>query len=552
VVAVRAIGIALVAIGGLVAIGMWKCPGERAPPADAKHAPVIDAKPQPQPTTTLVLKVTDKGHPIPARIALSKDGAPVRIGTLDVYGQRQGGAACELAPWVIGTWDGLVIGRGVVEIPIGLDSCTPSPAIPYGRYDVLAWRGIEYEAWRGTVDLSAKRGRVELEIPLERAWTPHGTLAADLHVHAKASDDSNMPNPQRVIAQVASGIQVIGLSDHNSAGDVADDIAALGYGNLVASIPSNELSNDTLHAGIYPALVQKDQRGGGSPSTEVLNQQTVSQFFATARRLAGTGVVQLNHPRLRSTALFDYYTWDGVTWPPPWPMAFDAVEVIAGHTAFNIANDRRLDDSVRDYFTMVDHNFLVAPLGNSDTHDFNWIHDGTARNYVYVDDPKTKPFDQSAFIKAIKRRRVVATSGPWLDVEVSANKGGPTVGPGEHLVAQGSVWLDITVAHAKFVEVERVRVLVGGPKGPQLGIALDIPANQRTFHWTGRVALPGTKDTWVAVTADGDTPMPAEITGSYHVEHKRGVTPYALASPILVDVDGDGHWQRAGIDRVLD
>ena len=34
------------------------------------------------------------------------------------------------------------------------------------------------------------------------------TLAADLHVHASASNDSRLPNPQRVIAQAAAGIQV--------------------------------------------------------------------------------------------------------------------------------------------------------------------------------------------------------------------------------------------------------------------------------------------------------------------------------------------------------
>jgi len=261
--------------------------------------------------------------------------------------------------------------------------------------------------------------------------------------------------------------------------------------------------------------------------------------------------VQLNHPRLGSTALFDYTSWDGVKWPPPWPLSFDAVEVIAGHTAFNVAHDRRLDDCVRDYFTMVDHNFLVAPLGNSDTHDFNWVHDGTARNYVFVDDPKTKPFDQAGFIAAIKHRRVVATTGPWLDVEVAATRGGPTVGPGQHVVARGAAWIDITVARAAFVEVERVRVVIGGAKGPQLALTLDVPAGKRTFHWSGAIALPRT-DTWIAVTAEGDTPLPIEITGSYHQERKRGVTPFAIASPILVDANGDGHWKRAGVDRVLD
>ena len=51
--------------------------------------------------------------------------------------------------------------------------------------------------------------------------------------------------------------------------------------------------------------------------------------------MPGQPIVQLNHPRFRVTALYDGTRWDGVAWPPPFPLAFDAVEVLAGYTAFN-------------------------------------------------------------------------------------------------------------------------------------------------------------------------------------------------------------------------
>jgi hypothetical protein len=503
---------------------------------------VTAAPPPPRSTTTLVLHVTDTGVPVGARVLLSQHGEPLHIGTIDVFGERQGGGACVLGPDVVGSWNGLVLGRGEARVPVGADDCVPSPAIPYGRYDVLAWRGVEYELWRGTVDLRPGRGRVELAIALERAWRPAGALAADLHVHAYASDDSRMPNPQRVIAQVAAGIQVIGLSDHNDNGDLSADIAQLGYDDVV-SIASNELSNDYLHAGVYPVAIDPDRVGGGSPTLDDLNRTTLEEFFAIARRLAGTGVVQLNHPRLRSTALFDTTEWDGHAWPPPWPRAFDALEVIAGHTMFTRPGDDRLDQCVRDFFTITDHGFLVAPLGNSDTHDFNWILDGTARNYVLVDDPRVAPFDQAGFVDAIRRRRVVATDGPWLDVEVAAARGGPTVGPGEALHAAGSVWIDVTVETARFAAVEDVRIVIGGDRGPALAEMIDVPAGRRRFRWAGEIALPR-RDTWIAVLAEGDDPMPPEVTGSFHPDRMRDVTPFALASPILVDADGDGWWRR--------
>src|SRR5215510_1653753 len=226
------------AIAGLVIAGaavlgavVWR----RSPPRSAERWA----------TTTLALQITDRGAPVAARVLLiDAHGAPLHMGNLDLYGQRQGGAACVIAPGVVGSWDGLILGHGVAEVPVGADRCVPSPAIPYGRYRVVAWRGIEYERFEAEVDLSEGRGRVPLAVPLTRAWTPHGTLAADLHVHAFASGDSRLPNPQRVIAQAAAGIQVVGLSDHNVHGDLDAEIAALDLGSVIASIASDELSSD--------------------------------------------------------------------------------------------------------------------------------------------------------------------------------------------------------------------------------------------------------------------------------------------------------------------
>lgn len=496
-------------------------------------------------TTTLVLRVTDRGAPIGARVLLfDAHGSPLHVGTIDMYGTRQGATACVIAPDVVGTWDGFILARGIAEVPVGADRCAPSPAIPYGRYRVWAWRGVEYERWEGEVDLSARRGRVELAIPLERAWTPHGALAADLHVHARASNDSTVPNPQRVVAQVASGVQVVALSDHNANGDLDAEITELGLGDVVASIASNELTANALHLGVYPVpFTRGAPQGGGPPPAQLVNANA-QQLFAIARAMPGAPppgargapIVQLNHPRFRVTALYDGSGWDGVAWPPPFPLDFDAVEVLAGYTAFNAPNDRRFDDSVRDFYTLFHHGKRVAPLGNSDTHNLNWVHDGTTRTYVFVDDLDLRRFDELAFVEAIRARRVVATSGPWLDVEVGATKDAKvTAGPGQTLVARGPVWLDVTVAQTRWMKVERIRVTIGTPTGPALAMQIDVPPNVRTHRWAGPIDT-GAGPSWIGVTADGDTPLPAELTGAYQQERfkRPGVTPFAIASPIEI------------------
>jgi len=508
----------------------------------------------PASSTQLAISVTAEGVPVGARVVLfDASGAQLRMGTIDLYGARQGRTACAIAPGVVGTWDGLVVGTGQGVVPVGADRCAPSPAIPYGVYQVLAYRGIEFERWEGTVDLSAGQGRVELAIPLERVFTPRGTLAADLHVHAAASNDSTMPNDQRVLAQAAAGIQVMALSDHNTNGSLADPIRALGLESVIAAISSNELTSETIHLGVYPVAIDPAAPRGGALAEDVVKPASPEKLLELARGLPGEHIVQVNHPRFRVTALYDALGWNGTSWPPPFPVTFDAVEVLNGFTAFNVPGDRRFDDSVRDLYTLFDHGHPVAPVGNSDTHDFNWNHDGLARTYVFVDRPATSPFDEAGFIRAVRARRTVATTGPWLAVAVSASEGAVAVGPGQAVKASGTAWVDVTLAQAKYVHVERIKITVGTPGGPEVLQTIAVPANVRDFHWAGAIAV-GSADTWIGVTADGDVALPLVQTGTYQKDKWKhdGVTPFAIASPVLVDADGDGRWKRGDGDLPVD
>ncbi|CAN5707330.1 hypothetical protein BH11MYX1_BH11MYX1_47070 [soil metagenome] len=395
-------------------------------------------------SSTLTITVTDRGQLIAARVVLLHDGEPVHLGTIDLYGQRQGATACAIAPGVIGTWDGIVLAEGRGTLSVGSQAC----AIVPGTYTVWAWHGFDYERWEGRVTL--RDGDVTLEIPLARAWTPPpNVVAADMHVHAEASPDSGMPNTQRVAAQLAAGIQVIGLANHNTSGDANAAIQQLGVGSKIASVPSNEITSEMMHVGIYPAIT--------APSADQIVKADPETLFQLLRALPDHPIIQVNHPRFRYQSLFDTTKWDGVSWPPPFPLEFDAMEVVAGYSANNTAGDRRLDDELRDFYTFYRHGFALAAMGGSDTHDFNWVLDGAARTFVTL----PGAYDQAAFIQAIRDRRTVATSGPWLDVRASAKNAGPSAGPGQLLAASGSVTITVTCSHAAFVQPARIRIIVG-------------------------------------------------------------------------------------------
>src|SRR3569832_2497702 len=173
-----------------------------------------------------------------------------------------------------------------------------------------------------------------------------------------------MPDTQRVAAQGAAGIQVIGLSNHNQSGDASAAIHQLGLDGSVWSIPSNEITSEMMHAGIYPA-------GPSAPPADQIVHAEPAKLLALLRALPEHPIIQINHPRFRYQSLFDTTHWDGVAWPPPFPLDFDAVEVVAGYSAANVPGDRRLDDTLRDLYTLYDHGHPVAATGGSDTHDFN-------------------------------------------------------------------------------------------------------------------------------------------------------------------------------------
>jgi hypothetical protein len=512
--------------------------------AGCSDKPAPKREDAPRGDTVWAVTITDGagGPPIAARVVLfDAQDQPVRIGKTDLYEVRQAAASCAFAPDVIGTWDGILLGKGVAELPVGgRDPCEPSPAIPYGKYLAVAWRGPEHQIWDGEVDLGAGRGRVATTIALQRVARPEGVLAADLHVHALASNDSLVPHASRVVAQAAAGIQVIGLADHNQAGDLDDAIRALALDGVVASIASNELSGE-MHVGVYPwpAGYRTDP---ADPA--VLETKTIDELFAIARAVPGAPVVQLHHPRLRWAALYDDTGWDGVSWPPPFPLAFDAVEVLSGDTTYNAAADRPLDRSIDDFYALIDHGFLVTAVGNSDTHHLNGIRDGVTRNYVHVTAPRVAPFDEAAFVDAIRRRAVWTTSGPILDVLVRSANPYSGVGPGGALAADGTAFVEIVLVQADWVVTDTVRVRAGGAGGPVIVKELPVKRGQARSTWTVEVPL-GTKDTWIGVDAIGDTALPALVTGSYLGEDNRGGgMPAALINPVLVDVDRDGVWRR--------
>ena len=491
--------------------------------------------------TRLVILVTDgpDGPPLPARVVLYDDtGEQLRIGRLEYLDRFQSGGACPLADGAYGTWEGIVLSTGSAEIPVGVSSgCNPSPAIPFGKYRARVTRGIEYEFFDVELDLRRDQGPVFLVAPIERAFEAEGTLAGDLHVHAGRSNDTLLPPALRVITEMAAGIQVLVSADHNVNGNFQNDIDLLGAQASIAAVPGNELSIDLGHFNIFPIAVDSRLPRGGALDPAKVGVMPASQLFAEIRNLPQRPLLQVNHPRYRWGAYFDSAHWDGRSWPPPMPLDFDTVEILTGINAYNVAGDERLEEMVTDFYTLAKNGVFKTAVGSSDTHHLSGVLAGMPRSYVYVDDPRTDPFDQDAFLAALRNRRVVATTGPWLDVVAGGGRTGETV-----RAEGGVVKITIGLRQASFVHANRIRVWIGG----EVRYVLQVPEGATRFDWTSDEPV-GATDTWIGVDAAGDIALPIEITGDDLWQLDRGgMKPRALINPILVDADGDGAISLAG------
>lgn len=494
------------------------------------------APPRPAAVGSLSVRVTDGvgGPPVAARVLFWDGDQPLPMGKSELYGgKRQARGACELGPRAIGTAGGVLLPDGEATLPVGGgDACEPTPALPPGRYRVTAWRDPEHEVATAEVTLTAGAA-ARLALPLERVWRVDGALVADLHVHAARSNDSGVPDTLRAMAQACAGVQVTALSDHASNGDLTEAIVEAGLDGRLASLPSNELGNDLAHVNVYPVPVERGAARGGSPAPATIGAWSLAELLGWGRTLPGRPLVQINHPRFRMYALFDVAGWNGATWPPPFPLDFDVVEVLAGHTAHNPPADRRVDQGVRDFYTLLAHGAWVTAVGTSDTHHLNGVLDGVARTYVLYDDPRAATvaaFDPSAFVGQLRARRAVATTGPWLDVEVVDVGGGASAGPGQALRAPSRrVKIDVELAQASYVHADAIRIRVG----ETIVRTEPVPDGARRHRVTVEVDV--TEPTWIGVDASGDRPLPVWMTGTYHVEKGRpGVAPYAIINPIRV------------------
>ena len=367
-----------------------------------------------------------------------------------------------------------------------------------GTYALVAHRGLRYEVHEETVSVDAG-GQADVVVDLGMAYAHDGFLLADPHTHAAPSGDGQLPMEDRLIVTASLGIQLHFGTDHDHIADYRPLLEPLGLDGVLRSVVSNEISPVLRgHVNSYPLIPDDSLANHGAWAWWSERVETTAEQFGLLRQRHPDALLQINHPLDSGMPAAAGWTTGVIGNGDFWTDDFDAVEVL---------NAGDYEEYLAFYFDAFHRGVLSTPIGVSDSHGHTSGDVGVSATFLGIGD-SVADYSDDALREAMKARRTVVTRGPFIDLSVDP---GTTVSFG--------TTIDVEVRSPSWIVVDTVRLL---RDGEEVEAVAGVEAS---------FTLAPDADAAYVVVADGTTPM-GPVYGN--------LTPWAMTSPVLVDVDGDG------------
>ena len=412
-------------------------------------------------------------------------------------------------------------------------------ALPPGSYSFYTSAGPF--STLGAVEDVAVSGTTAQSVLIEVATLglqPEGTLSGDFHVHGSTSFDSQIPDVDRVKAFLASRIQVVASTEHDTVSNYADAMTELGAYERMALIEGTESTGHILfpfrddygfpqvvgHWNFWPVPYDASGPYRGAAWDELAEPG----LLMTRQQAAGwddvDGIAQLNHPIGGIQFGRDYSwgtaagynlleplktTYDGtgqsLYFHKPEGAAFanDAYDV---QEVMNGTNNAAYLQYRAFWFYLLDQGIVRGGTANSDSHSLTENVIGTPRNLVTTS-TTLADFDLATFDADVRAGHILGTNGPLIDARVV--DGAQSWIPGVEAISPGSsATLELTVSAAPWIPVDEVRILVNGVVVETIG-DLPVPADrfgvEGTLRYTASIPLAdlldGSGDAWIILEA---------------------------------------------------
>lgn len=344
--------------------------------------------------------------------------------------------------------------------------------LPPGTYSLSVDRGAGFTT--EPVDFDVKLAPNEqrwMRIELERRLHPRarGYFAADLHLHTRASGDGVTPIREAVWAQLTADLDVVTLTDHNTALShalFAQEAERLGVPYLLGQ----EITTpDWGHFNAFPLR----------PGTvvPVARGKLPSEYFMEARTLGAT-FIQVDHPFWgTSSGYFWHLEEPGFDW------GFDGVEVLNGWSGGREPRwiDLKAIQTLFEWWTQGRR--LVATAG-SDDHNTRRLKAqiGLPRTYVYVPPGSLDRagggggLTTEAWVTALRAGQAFVTSGPLVYLSAQGQPPGAVLKP----QPDGSLVLNVEVE--SLTELSEVTIWHNG----QAVLVLSLEGRKARLRWRTR------------------------------------------------------------------
>lgn len=376
-----------------------------------------------------------------------------------------------------------------------------------GTYEIVVHRGPRFERWTDAIDVTAGL-TANQPVTLPLAVAPEGWLLGDPHSHSGPSSDADITMVQRLMVQAGVGLQLHFGTDHDAIGDYRPLLEPLGLTEVMNSVVATEMSPVLRgHLNLYPLTTRGDLPNGGAYPWHMTPIADTDEQMENLRARHGGALtessgfaIQANHPE---AGLLAFANWSPgeIGKPDFFSTDFDAIELM------NAGGEPNFDM----YADLSSRGYPVVPTGVSDAHGHFSGSQGLTSTWFYLGTSDPTEYTDDALRSAMYKGSVIASRGLFLDMSILP--GSTVVGPQTlHVEALGPTWIQ-----ADRILLYRDGVLDQTVEGTVADLVLD----------------PGVDASYIVV-AEGDTPLSEPYSR----------TPYALATAIELDAEGDG-WTPA-------
>jgi hypothetical protein len=400
--------------------------------------------------------------------------------------------------------------------------------LPVGSYLVSATKGPEFSIDQRTVQITENHTK-SLVFQLERVIDRPDLVSIDTHLHTLESDGA-VTVENKILALVASGIDVAVATDHNFPVDYRPALRNLGLQDQLTVVSGAEVTvPERLDYNTYPMIVQPDEYNHGA--IDVLSPD-ISSLFELSRARDPDVVVQVNHPHAWQ---FDYFTWFGLD-PDSAAFAyegfdtsFDVLEVVNG--AIYDTPDNQA--TRRDWFNLLRRGYFFPLVGTSDSHEIDQDEPGFSRTYVYSDDSNGVT-SVKQLMQQLRNGHSFASNGPFIALTVlDRYRPGDTA-----TITSGSIPIKIDVWTAPWIDATNVKIYVNGEHRT---VAAQSIAHPSALHLQAALELTLNQDAFLVAEVTGDSDLFPMVQPRMTIDgEKTVVRPYALTNPVFIDVDGNG------------